>query len=161
MQALKTLRKNLPASVPIVGCGGISGGSDALEYAANGASMVQLYTSFSYDGVGFPRRIKDEIDESLKASKTSWAGLVSSSVEALSLKPQRPEDIFKKQAEELKATLDQAGQALGDTVASIKEKVKDVLPDRGGVTSGSPGAEKSLQALIKEAEAALGITSTQ
>ena len=47
LRALKTLRAYLPASTPIIGCGGISSGADALEYGRAGASFVQLYTEFT------------------------------------------------------------------------------------------------------------------
>ena len=46
LQALKTLRARLPSSIPLIGRGGILSGTDALEYARAGASLVQVYTSF-------------------------------------------------------------------------------------------------------------------
>ncbi|KAJ7720599.1 dihydroorotate dehydrogenase [Mycena maculata] len=107
LAALRTLRKNLPARIPLIGCGGISTGADALEYAKSGATLVQVYTGFGYDGVGACRRIKDQ----LKA------------VSELSLSP-RARDIDEKlkadadpslqqliaEAEELKSLLDQFGE---------------------------------------------------
>jgi len=44
LTALRTLRSHLPASIALIGCGGISTGADALEYAKAGASLVQVYT---------------------------------------------------------------------------------------------------------------------
>ena len=64
--ALRTLRSHLPASIPLIGCGGISTGADALEYAKAGASLVQVYTGFGYDGAGACRRIKDQLVEALE-----------------------------------------------------------------------------------------------
>ncbi|KAI6126072.1 hypothetical protein EDD16DRAFT_1690747 [Pisolithus croceorrhizus] len=72
LRALKTLRAHLPASIPIIGCGGISSGADALEYGRAGASFVQLYTEFGYDGVGTCRRIKDELASLLKREGKTW-----------------------------------------------------------------------------------------
>ena len=87
LAALRILRGHLPASVPLIGCGGIFTGADALEYARAGASFVQIYTAFGYDGVGACRRIKDEIDEELKKEGITWAEVVRKAVEELSLKP--------------------------------------------------------------------------
>ncbi|KAG7090908.1 hypothetical protein E1B28_009985 [Marasmius oreades] len=85
MQTLRTLRSHLPATVPIIGCGGITSGADALEYARAGASMVQVYTGFGYDGVGMCRRVKDEIVETLENTKESWGSVVSQAVREKSL----------------------------------------------------------------------------
>ena len=96
--ALKTLRPLLPPSIPIIGCGGISTGSDALEYAQAGASVVQAYTAFGYAGVGFPRKIKDELVDAFNDASggksggalgagagpgvKSWAGVVKDAQDA-------------------------------------------------------------------------------
>jgi len=85
LQALKTLRAHVPASIPLIGCGGISTGADALDYARAGASLVQVYTGFGYDGVGTCRRIKDELEALLKAENTTWKAVVDESVRKLSL----------------------------------------------------------------------------
>jgi dihydroorotate dehydrogenase len=76
LMALRTLRSLLPASVPLIGCGGVSTGQDAIEYARAGATAVQLYTSFSHNGVGTPRRIKDEITQILEAQGKTWMEVV-------------------------------------------------------------------------------------
>ncbi|KAI0081977.1 hypothetical protein K474DRAFT_1655880 [Panus rudis PR-1116 ss-1] len=86
LKTLKTLRSNLPASIPIIGCGGIASGQDALDYARAGASYVQLYTEMTYDGVGVARRIKDELTEALKKEGTTWSEVVRKSVAGTSLK---------------------------------------------------------------------------
>ncbi|KAF9026076.1 Dihydroorotate dehydrogenase-domain-containing protein [Rhodocollybia butyracea] len=70
LAAVKTLRANLPATIPIIGCGGIS----------------TVYTSFSYDGVGTCRKIKDQIVETLQKEGTTWAEVVKKAVNELSLK---------------------------------------------------------------------------
>ncbi|KAF9499648.1 hypothetical protein BDN71DRAFT_1441806 [Pleurotus eryngii] len=124
--ALKTLRANLPATIPIIGCGGISSGSDALEYARAGASLVQVYTSFGYDGVGSCRRIKDQLVEELAKEGRTWAQVVQQAVQTLSYKPPPPpvaSDItdpksasvgqLVAEAEELKKLLDQLGEKFG------------------------------------------------
>jgi len=119
LQALKTLRAHLPSTIPLIGCGGISSGADALEYARAGASLVQVYTSFGYDGVGTCRRIKDELVSLLRAEGKTWRGLVDETVQTLSWKepePLKPNLVLEpgeatigkliEEAEELKVLLD-------------------------------------------------------
>ena len=114
LKALQTLRAHLPASVPLIGCGGISTGKDALDYAKAGACMVQVYTSFGYNGVGTCRRIKDQlVDELVKEGKT-WEQVVGEAIGKLSLKESQElkEDNVQNlilEAQELKALLDQLG----------------------------------------------------
>ena len=117
LATLRALRPLLPASVPIFGCGGISTGADALEYAREGCTAVQLYTSFGYDGVGAPRRIKDELAALLRAEGTTWSQVVGQAVQAKSWQeppppaPVRPGEATVEQlvaeAEELKRLLDE------------------------------------------------------
>ena len=116
LQALKTLRTHLPSSIPLIGCGGISSGADALEYARAGASLIQVYTGFGYDGVGTCRRIKDELISLLKAEGKTWRGVVDEAVQTLSWKEPaqtKPIDAGEgtvgkliEEAEELKVLLD-------------------------------------------------------
>ncbi|KAH7885814.1 Dihydroorotate dehydrogenase-domain-containing protein [Phlebopus sp. FC_14] len=122
LKALKTLRGHLPASIPLLGCGGISSGADALEYARAGASLVQVYTGFGYDGAGACRRIKDELVSLLKTEGKTWKAVVDEAVQTSSWKePVSVESpsthpgeatIGKliEQAEELKLLLDQLGE---------------------------------------------------
>lgn len=70
LRALRMLKGQLKQisggdKVVLIGCGGISSGKDAIEFARAGATIVQCYTGFVYDGVGFAGRIKDEIVEEL------------------------------------------------------------------------------------------------
>ena len=100
--------------MPLIGCGGISTGKDALDYAKAGACMVQVFTSFGYDGVGTCRRIKDQlIDELVKEGKT-WEQVVDEAVGKLSLKEIQPKENNVQQlileAQELKELLDELGQ---------------------------------------------------
>lgn len=86
LRTVSLLRSLLPSSIPIVGCGGISSGADALEYARAGASAVQLYTAFGYGGVGTARRIKDEIVQELKSQGTTWADVSREATQRLAWK---------------------------------------------------------------------------
>ncbi|KAI0690219.1 dihydroorotate dehydrogenase [Cytidiella melzeri] len=127
LAAVRTLRTQLPAEVPIFGCGGITSGADALEYARAGATAVQLYTSFGYDGVGTCRRIKDELAEELRKEGTTWAEVVSRAVAEKSYKqaplsqPVLPGEgsvgQLIQEAEELRKLLDSLGDRLDSGMA--------------------------------------------
>ncbi|XP_061102114.1 dihydroorotate dehydrogenase (quinone), mitochondrial [Conger conger] len=52
--------------VPIVGVGGVSSGQDALDKIRAGASLVQLYTSLTYEGPPIVTRVKRELEQLLK-----------------------------------------------------------------------------------------------
>jgi dihydroorotate dehydrogenase len=108
----------------LIGCGGISTGADALEYAKAGASLVQIYTSFGYDGAGACRRIKDELNELLAKEGTTWQGVVNSAVNELSWNPTPPPvsvkveeqlnvDVLINEAKELGKQLDQMSEKFG------------------------------------------------
>ncbi|MFW5945991.1 MAG: dihydroorotate dehydrogenase [Candidatus Natronoplasma sp.] len=49
--------------IPIIGCGGISRGRDALEYVLAGASALQIGTAFHSRGKEVPKRITNEMKE--------------------------------------------------------------------------------------------------
>jgi dihydroorotate dehydrogenase len=50
----------------LIGVGGVSSGGDALAKIRAGASLVQIYTAFAYDGPALIRRIKHELAASLR-----------------------------------------------------------------------------------------------
>ena len=52
-------------AIPLVGCGGVSDGKDAYRKIRAGASLVQLYTAFAYQGPGMLPRMKRELLECL------------------------------------------------------------------------------------------------
>lgn len=120
LKALQTLRSHLPASIPLIGCGGINTGQDALDYAKAGASVVQVYTGFAYDGPGACRRIKDQLAELLVKEGKTWEGVVRDAVDRLSWKGDcgKKEDseitVSKliEEAKELNVVLDKLAQCL-------------------------------------------------
>lgn len=118
LATLRALRSRLPANIPIFGCGGITSGADALEYARAGAAAVQLYTCFGFEGVGVPRRIKDELVDALRKEGTTWRAVVKKAVQEKSLKEQANEvkgdgnqtvKQLIEEAEELRVLLDKLG----------------------------------------------------
>lgn len=52
--------------VPIVGIGGVACGQDAMDKIRAGASLVQLYTAFAYQGPPVVTKIKRELEQLLK-----------------------------------------------------------------------------------------------
>ncbi|KAF8631874.1 hypothetical protein AX15_002144 [Amanita polypyramis BW_CC] len=122
LQTLKLLRGQLPASVPIIGCGGIRSGADALEYAKAGACMVQVLTGFGYEGVGNCRRIKDELTEQLAKQKTTWQEVVKEAVEMLSAK-ELPKAAELKTIESAVGQLVAEAQELGTLLDRLGERM--------------------------------------
>ena len=51
--------------VPIIGVGGIMSAKDAIEKLNAGASLLQVYTGFIYNGPSFAYKINREIIKSL------------------------------------------------------------------------------------------------
>jgi dihydroorotate dehydrogenase len=54
------------SQLPIIGVGGVFTAADAWEKISAGASLIQLYTGFIYEGPGVARRINDGLAEILK-----------------------------------------------------------------------------------------------
>ena len=60
-EVISFLYRNSGGSFPIIGVGGIMSPEDAIEKLEAGASLVQLYTGFIYQGPGLVREINQEI----------------------------------------------------------------------------------------------------
>ncbi len=56
-EVIRYLREKLGPSYPIIGVGGIMKPGDALRKLEAGASLIQIYTGFVYEGPGFVKRI--------------------------------------------------------------------------------------------------------
>ena len=63
---LAEMRQLTGGRIPLIGVGGIASGEDAYAKIRAGASLVQLYTALTYEGVGLVARIKSELVELLK-----------------------------------------------------------------------------------------------
>lgn len=120
LEVVRDLRKRLPAHVPIIGCGGISCGADALAFASAGASCVQLYTAFSYDGAGTCRRLKDELTEELARRNTTWRSVVEQAVRENAAELPESVDVQQliRQAEELHVVLNELAERVDRDTAS-------------------------------------------
>jgi dihydroorotate dehydrogenase len=60
-EVISYLAKRSKGTFPIIGVGGIHSPEDAMEKLAAGASLVQLYTGFIYEGPGLISRINKKI----------------------------------------------------------------------------------------------------
>lgn len=58
-QAIRALHDGLGRDTPIVGVGGIASAHDAMGHILAGASVVQAYTGFVYEGPGFAEQVHD------------------------------------------------------------------------------------------------------
>ncbi|XP_069491603.1 dihydroorotate dehydrogenase (quinone), mitochondrial isoform X2 [Ambystoma mexicanum] len=65
-QTVREMYSLTKGKVPIIGVGGVSNGQDALEKIQAGASLVQLYTSLTYQGPPVVSRVKRELEALLK-----------------------------------------------------------------------------------------------
>jgi len=125
LKMVRELRGQLPASIPIIGCGGISSGADAIEFAKAGASCVQLYTSFGYGGPGTPRRIKDELVEELQKIGKTWSQLTQESTQRLSLKGEPKRKILPK------GRAEGVGKEGGEGELDVKSLIKEAERIKG------------------------------
>jgi len=62
-EVIRYLNKKLEGKIPIIGVGGIHSKEDALEKLDAGASLIQLYTGFIYEGPSLIKSIKKAIIE--------------------------------------------------------------------------------------------------
>ncbi|CAE6428328.1 unnamed protein product [Rhizoctonia solani] len=119
LKALKALRAHLPASIPIIGCGGISTGAEALEFARAGASSIQLYTAFGYGGAGTARRIKDELSDELRRLNTTWEKVVDEAIKSQAWVKPEGQKALDEGEKELRDMLDVLGKQLATGDDSI------------------------------------------
>jgi dihydroorotate dehydrogenase len=56
-EVIRYLHQHSQGALPIIGAGGIHSAQDALEKLAAGATLVQLYTGFIYEGPGLVKQI--------------------------------------------------------------------------------------------------------
>ena len=60
-EVIRYLHQKSNGSFPIIGVGGIHSAEDAMEKLEAGASLVQIYTGFIYEGPSLIRKINEEI----------------------------------------------------------------------------------------------------
>jgi dihydroorotate dehydrogenase len=65
-QVIALIYRLTRGAVPIIGVGGVFTAEDAWEKICAGASLIQLYTGFIYEGPNVARRINEGVAENLK-----------------------------------------------------------------------------------------------
>ena len=76
VQVVRKFYQLTEGKIPIIGCGGVRSGDDALAFARAGASLVQLYTGFAFEGPGLVGEIKEQIAQRLKEQNLTWKDVV-------------------------------------------------------------------------------------
>ncbi len=61
LEVLELLRKRVGPDLTIVSVGGISDADDARVRLDAGATLLQAYTAFVYEGAGWPARVQGEL----------------------------------------------------------------------------------------------------
>ena len=65
-QVLQNFYKFSDGKIPLIGVGGISSAAESYEKIKNGASLVQIYSAFIYQGFGLVEKMKKELSELVK-----------------------------------------------------------------------------------------------
>lgn len=161
LKALMTINARLEGKLPIIGCGGVTSGQDALDYAKAGASAIELYTAFGYQGVGLPRRIKDELTALLKAEGKTWKEMIGTGLDLSSVQIATPnenvptglhpgrDDAFDKSVASVKLELDGLREKLGLHRPLSRQSLQSFLPDQK--------TDEGYYNLLQEAHSALGL----
>jgi dihydroorotate dehydrogenase len=71
---VRVLYRRVGDQVPIIGVGGISNGADALARIRAGATLVQLYTAFTWAGPSLAGQILRDL--SADADRTGWHSIL-------------------------------------------------------------------------------------
>ena len=64
-EVIRYLHRRSHGGLPIIGAGGIHSTQDALDKLAAGATLVQLYTGFIYEGPGAGAKNQQTVDYEL------------------------------------------------------------------------------------------------
>lgn len=160
LQALTTVRARVGDKIALIGCGGIHSGADALDFAKAGASAIELYTSFGYEGVGHPRRVKDELSALLREQGKTWKQVVGTGLEQDGTKPKVPSN--EKEATRSGG----AAERMGEAVASVKSELEGLrrslgMPEEDKKRTAAPffqpdPNDKEYVGLLDKVHAALG-----
>ena len=65
-EVIRKIHRYSKGKLPVIGVGGVFTGADAFEKIACGASLVQAYTGFIYQGISFARDVSTDLDRIIK-----------------------------------------------------------------------------------------------
>lgn len=66
-EVLKNFYKFSEGKIPLIGVGGVSSAEDAYKKIKSGASLVQIYSAFIYEGFGLVERVKKDLSKMVEA----------------------------------------------------------------------------------------------
>lgn len=78
LEVIRRLRRRVGPEMTLVGVGGVSSADDVWRMAAAGATLVQAYSAFVYEGPGWPAAVVEELADRLAGSP--WRSVVDSAV---------------------------------------------------------------------------------
>ena len=65
-EVLRNFYRLTDGKIPLIGVGGISSAEDAYAKIKNGASLIQIYSAFIYQGFGLVEKIKKQLSKKIK-----------------------------------------------------------------------------------------------
>jgi dihydroorotate dehydrogenase len=147
LQAVEAIRKRVGDKISIIGCGGIFSGEDALDFAKAGADAIELYTSFGYEGVGHPRRVKDELTALLKAQGKTWKESVGTGLQKGDYKSKLPDG--EKETGKVGSLNDRFGAAVAGVKGELEDLRRSVGVASNAIVSSTEKEEKVRNRLLE------------
>lgn len=79
ISVLRSLRKyTMNSNIVLISSGGISSANDIIDYANAGASLVQLYSSFVFEGPSWISKLENDLKQILINKNKTWMDLIKS-----------------------------------------------------------------------------------
>jgi dihydroorotate dehydrogenase len=83
VEVLRRMRANVGEQLVLISVGGIDSADDVWERILAGASLVQVYTGFVYNGPGWPRQVNRELARKVRmAGRSSLRELIGAHAES-------------------------------------------------------------------------------
>ncbi|KAI7941756.1 hypothetical protein MJO29_013830 [Puccinia striiformis f. sp. tritici] len=151
LKALSIIYEATSGSIPLIGCGGISSAEDVLEYGKAGASFVQLYSSLTFNGIGLPRTLKNELQELLIQNEDGkrWMDVVGSQAKKIDLGKLVEEDNVRCFNQNFDAQVD-----------DIKESIRVVDEHIKRISNQSPSSAPSSSSETKKTDELINPSSS-
>ncbi|MBW0494856.1 hypothetical protein O181_034571 [Austropuccinia psidii MF-1] len=134
LRALSIIYSATSGKLPLIGCGGISSAEDVLEYGKAGASFVQLYTALTYQGLGLPRKLKDELKVLLdqKENGKNWSQIIGTAASQYPL--EELTSLEKEPSNQLEEDLRLVKEELAEVEGRVKKITAEITEDDQKVT---------------------------
>lgn len=187
--ALSTPNDNGKGKIVLVGCGGVSSGNDVLDYARAGATLVEVYTAFGYEGIGLPRHLKDDVAKELKSQNKTWVDIIGQDIrnkvhpsvierralerakraEDRAIVPPSTDAFIQAKIAETKDSVTRAREATVSAVGDFTEQAKDKwntaldtgvdAASQAADVSGKAAVDKTSEGIIATSEAVKSVSN--